>query len=389
MSRSLIFLLLPLTQRMALGFLFGSQGHFGQAKLTPLTSTMDANPLDSPMILNESNLELLLELLRNSLHQRGKEGTGGYSATTFPLKNTLYSLRCLLTHTSNQSRVAALIGLKINVLLMKALAEYSVRGIVSMDEEAAEHAIFSLYLMSNYGFDNAFLPSTFTTDAEIGELAAKIFTLYKKSPNTTPAGCHAVEQLFLRLKYLNFEGDLFAKDGHDKSPDFAFGDDLLLKISAVDIGTIISGAKPLDDIFDRPILRTRKPKKGKIASGLWENKASVSVFANALQAVQQLSFGSIKVRHSSAIDDIAIANNISNSALGEKTESYNFMWVWEENANEVSRNLERTISTGSRAHSILGEISGSLSRSTEEDGSNSFRLPFVALCAEDTTIQEE
>lgn len=42
-----------------------------------------------------------------------------------------------------------------------------------------------------------------------------------------------------------------------------------------------------------------------------------------------------------AIDDVLIANNIANSANGEKTESYNFWWSWQDAAGEIQKNLER------------------------------------------------
>ena len=62
----------------------------------------------------------------------------------------------------------------------------------------------------------------------------------------------------------------------------------------------------------------------------WNNPSTVS-FGNALIAVQQLSYGSIKVRHTSeSIDDIAIANDIAKSANNEKSECYNFLWTWED-----------------------------------------------------------
>ena len=67
----------------------------------------------------------------------------------------------------------------------------------------------------------------------------------------------------------------------------------------------------------------------------------------ALHAVQDLSFGSTLVRHMDAIDDVLIANNIANSANGEKTESYNFWWSWEDAAGEIQKNLERQRSADS------------------------------------------
>jgi hypothetical protein len=50
----------------------------------------------------------------------------------------------------------------------------------------------------------------------------------------------------------------------------------------------------------------------------------------AIVAVQQLSFGSTRVRHIDAIDDIHIANNIANCANGLKQQAYNYQWMWKD-----------------------------------------------------------
>lgn len=59
----------------------------------------------------------------------------------------------------------------------------------------------------------------------------------------------------------------------------------------------------------------------------------MSAFANALVAIQQLSYGSIKVRRSfsESIDDVAIANAIACSARQETLGGcYNFLWAWKD-----------------------------------------------------------
>jgi hypothetical protein len=155
--------------------------------------------------------------------------------------------------------------------------------------------------------------------------------------------------------------------------------------NAIKLGKVAIGATPKEGIFDRPIMRSRKPKKGTNALAPWDNIASVSVFANALQAIQQLSYGSTKVRHVGSIDDIMIANNIASSASGEKTESYNFLWVWEDKAIEISRNLGRNRSPRSSNRSLFREVSARLNRSM--DGSPSaFPFSCGSLCSADTTI---
>jgi hypothetical protein len=173
--------------------------------------------------MSETDVQLLFELLKNTMHHRGKEGPGGYSSATFSLKYVLFALRCLLTHTNNQHAVAEQIGRDINVLLMKALARHTTDSDSgSMDSESAEYACFSLYLLSNFGFEELpFLPKTYAppeNDAsdgvDEGDLASKILVSYLNSSNTRPAGQHAAEQLLLRLKYLNFEDSSKNKVSH-------------------------------------------------------------------------------------------------------------------------------------------------------------------------------
>ena len=137
---------------MALSYLVGSYGNFGQAKINSATSTVHANPRDSVLVMTESEAEILVELLANSIHQRGKEGAGGYSIATFSAKYVLFAIRCLLTHTLNQNRMIKVAGRILNSLLLKSLALHSTRQDSTLDAESAEYACFSLYVLSNYGF---------------------------------------------------------------------------------------------------------------------------------------------------------------------------------------------------------------------------------------------
>lgn len=52
------------------------------------------------------------------------------------------------------------------------------------------------------------------------------------------------------------------------------------------------------------------------------------------------------------IDDILIANNIANSANGEKTESYHYWWSWQDAAHHIQNKLERSRSRSSQTKSI-------------------------------------
>ena len=137
---------------MALAHLTGSQGNFGQAKISSRASTVAANSPNSVLVMTEDETALLVELLSNTIHQRGKEGPGGYSAATFSFKYLICALRCLLTHSLNQSRMSDVAGRKLNMLLMKVLAQHSLDKSSTVDAETAEWICFSLYLQSNYGF---------------------------------------------------------------------------------------------------------------------------------------------------------------------------------------------------------------------------------------------
>jgi hypothetical protein len=128
--------------------------------------------------------------------------------------------------------------------------------------------------------------------------------------------------------------------------DYAFSNDLLKATSAILVAKKKPGAYPRPDIFDRPILRTRVMCKSSQRSP-WDNSDSVDYFPSVLVAVHEFSFNSSKVRHLDAIDEFQIANNISNSANGQKTESYNHMWSWEDTATEIQRNLDRVRSSDS------------------------------------------
>ena len=118
---------------MALAYLVGSEGHYGQNRLSPSASTVYASPDDSVLVLSEKDLHLLIELLADTMHDRGRDGAGGYSAATFSVKHVLFALRCLLTHNLNQVLAAERAGLQLNLLLMKALAQYTIERVNTME----------------------------------------------------------------------------------------------------------------------------------------------------------------------------------------------------------------------------------------------------------------
>ncbi len=132
-----------------------SEGYYGQPKSKrPLLIHTNQVSGDSSVIISNHEAHYLVELLSNCLHSRPKDG---YSASSFSLKGTLHAIRCLMSKRENRL-VLASHSARINTLLLKTIALYSFResndgGINDiMDSEAAEHAVFSLYLMSNHGF---------------------------------------------------------------------------------------------------------------------------------------------------------------------------------------------------------------------------------------------
>jgi hypothetical protein len=138
--------------RMALAYLFGAEGHFGQPRARTSPS-LYLTPDDSHVMLSEREATYFVNLLADMIHNRPRDGPGGYSAATFSLKYVLLAIRCLLTSDWNQILFANVSGPKLNALLMKALAQHSIEKVSYIDAEAAEHASFSLYLLSHYGFN--------------------------------------------------------------------------------------------------------------------------------------------------------------------------------------------------------------------------------------------
>jgi hypothetical protein len=180
------------------------------------------------------------------------------------------------------------------------------------------------------------------------------------------------------MEYLLFEGspkDIAQSNGSSMIPsDLTFSDDLLAAANKIFVEKITPGAKPRQEILVRPILRSRPPTKGS-RHVPWDNYAAIDSFPSALIAVHELSFASSKVRHIDSIDDILIANNLVNSANGKKTESYNYMWSWQDNAGEVNQNVERQ------------KLSDSSFSNTNNETQKAFWGLWVveSLCACDTT----
>lgn len=254
----------------------------------------------------------------------------------------------------------------------------------TIDSEAAEHASFSLYLLSNFGFKYPFLP---VAHLSLGNQAEKVFTSYLHCDDVTPAGRHAASQLLLRLRHLIFEGEIndsmFSNGVIVKASDFELPLEIKRDLESIFVEKRTPGAAPRDDIFDRPILRSRAPKKG-TEKAPWNNSSSISPFPNALLAVQQMSFGSTKVRHLGAIDDILIANNIAKSASGEKAETYNYWWRWEDDADSNLASTVEYLKPSGATSSKGGIVSSFLSRASGGEDGAPISIFGLTCCAADT-----
>lgn len=308
---------------MTLSYLFGSEGHFGQGGSDKLKYRPD------DMIVKGSEATLLVEMLSNVLHGRGKVGPGGYNSTTFNAKKALFAIRCLLTNRTNVKTFFVACGVKLNVLLLKAIAFHSIQRMTSIDVEAAEDACFSLYLLSIYGFMAPFLPPL-----EEGYPFEKLLTAYSQREDCSHAGKHAATQLLLRHPYLKCSGNIKDDEPHhiDES-DLIFDSSLLDVIDEMSLSSNLVGEEPLDDIFGRPLTRSKlQHDKNEKKRTPWENpdgEIYVS-FNSALDAVKELSYGSKIFSHNGDIDDIKIANDIAKCANGEKTKAYGFRWEWQD-----------------------------------------------------------
>lgn len=145
------------------------------------------------------------------------------------------------------------------------------------------------------------------------------------------------------MRYIIFQGsasELTSSGGSALlASDFVFDRILLQASQSVTIPKLISGACPRKDIFDRPILRSSANQENVTPVLFGDDVHDVDRFPSALLAAQEFSFGSTKVRHASYIDVVQIANNIANSANGQKTQSYSFVWSWQDTVNRINKSL--------------------------------------------------
>lgn len=139
-----------LKARIALAYLIGSEGHFGQRRKQHFASPSSSNAV---LLLSESEALALIDMIANIMHGRGADGAAGYSSCTFTLSQLLLAVRCFLTQHSNQVLLSEIAGTSFNFLLFKAIIFHLLVEDSGLDDEAASNACFSLYLMSSYGFE--------------------------------------------------------------------------------------------------------------------------------------------------------------------------------------------------------------------------------------------
>lgn len=276
-------------QRMALAYIFGSEGNFGQVPSSGVYVNRNED-----LKLKGVEAPLLVELLSNTLHGRGKKGPGGYNASTFNAKKALFAIRCLLTHALNVNTFFVTCGIKLNILLLKTLALHSIQEVAHVDMEAAEDAVWSLYLLSKFGFMGSFLPPP-----EEGYPLEQILDCYLRKRDTcTAAGRHAARQLLLRYPHMNFNGN-----SRDDEPanlidsDLELGHALLHAAESMEVESNLKGEEPLDDIFGRPLTRQMIPNgsngggSGKPMMTPWEStRSAVSSFNSGKFVFSILAF---------------------------------------------------------------------------------------------------
>lgn len=321
-----------LKARMALAYLVGSPE-------SPVSHDTDC------LLVTNAESERLLELLANALHGRAKTGPGGYSAATFSVASVLRAIRCLLTCLDNRTIFAATCGVRLNCLLIKAAAHFCADAFPTVDVAAADHAVQSLYGQSDYGFRDGFLPR------ELYDPSLAVVSSCLHVDALTAAGRRAAEQLTLR------HGCLLWTDAPPSDPDCRFDAGLRSALEGIRVDARRAiGTRPLADVFDRPVVRTRR------------GGGDARTYASALHASHDVRTASTSRR-----DDIVVANNVASRASGNDAEDYGFDWRWQDaaatkGASSSSRPGDRRAErTSSSTSTFRGFVSRVASSSTEDD----------------------
>ena len=84
------------------------------------------------------------------------------------------------------------------------------------------------------------------------------------------------------------------------------------------------------------------------------------------------------------IDDILIANNIAKSASGEKAETYNYWWRWEDDADANPTSTVEYLKPSGATSSKGGIVSSFLSRASGGEDGEPISIFGLTCCAADT-----
>jgi hypothetical protein len=159
------------------------------------------------------------------------------------------------------------------------------------------------------------------------------------------------------------------------------------------------GAKPSVEIFHREIVRSQITSsynnnvERKLA---WNKVITRTNFANALEAVQELSLyvnqNSTKGVNIEDIDEIDIANQVAACANGERLDSFGYLWAWKENESQGSGWIHDHPET-SQHYDIKSKLlhrlkrrAGEQQRPKKGDGSFFWNYYSCSMCAADTTV---
>mmetsp|Transcript_2329 Transcript_2329/g.5088 ORF Transcript_2329/g.5088 Transcript_2329/m.5088 type:complete len:1009 (-) Transcript_2329:214-3240(-) len=330
-----------------------------------ILSSEDSSPskYGSATTLGDHETFTFVDLLSHCLQGRAKEGSGAYSAATFSLKGVLHVIKCIMFEPRNRKLFASSSnGSRLNTLLLKAVARYSVLDKeiteATMDAEAVEHAVVSIYWMTLYALDESvigfssplgrgtFLPSSFGSQyIEAKSVLAKIFTAYVKKDGITPRSQHAANQVLFRVNYLRFDGSVadLAYPGKNlpSESDFDMDGNLISAIKFVsveDMRTVC--ASPKEYIFERPISRSQKEGMGSKVFCSDEGTSGSNQFSSPLDAAENIAAEQPGV----AIDTVAIANNIAYYADGLDV-YYGYVWKWEDGKGDLIERIYTAAAT--------------------------------------------
>ena len=243
---------------MALAILISSEDLSHQGKSESITPNLVSCTDESVVMITGSECQILLELVANVLHQRSKEGSGGYSHASFNFKMLMVALRSMLNFSSNVKHMGSSCGVGLNCLLLKALMFHLFHFSDSIDNEAAEHTCFSLYLLSACGINAPFLPSSYSEDLKGQNVLRKVMQEYISCGDASPHGTHAANQILSRLNYIRFKGSIknIAIQYSMKDSDFELDSKLVDFFKYAEYKKIKIGAKPTAIILDEVIVRT-------------------------------------------------------------------------------------------------------------------------------------